>query len=138
MKQTYLCKFDADGHRTETHIACEYTAEQKEAMIADGYIEITEEDWNYYVGNMGAGDNNTGYIRDPQTGKPVSAPVYVPSKEERLAQLDAQYEQDKKDLMNYYTEATVKGNASLLAELQEEMQEVDSAYIAERKAIEEE
>jgi len=45
---------------------------------ADGYIQISVEDWNTYMGNNGWGDNGTGYIRDPKTGKPVSAPPAPP------------------------------------------------------------
>ena len=70
----YLAKFDENGNRTATYISAEYTDEQKQEMYADGFVDLSEEDWNYYVGNMGAGDNGTGYIRDAVTGKPVSAP----------------------------------------------------------------
>lgn len=71
---SYLCKFDSEGNRTETFLGCEYSNEQKAEMLSNGYVEISEEEWNYYVGNNGQGDNGTGYIRDVVTGKPVSAP----------------------------------------------------------------
>ena len=41
-------------------------------------MEISDEDYQHYVGNRGTGDNGTGYIRDPKTGKPVSAPPAPP------------------------------------------------------------
>lgn len=71
----YLSKFDAEGYR-EGSIPCDctLTAEQKEKYLKEGYIEHSGEDWSYYVGGKGEGDNGTGYIRDPKTGKPVSAP----------------------------------------------------------------
>ena len=69
----YLAKFDASG-------TCRaiYLAGTKSAGEAAGCVEISDEEWAYYIGNRGAGDNGTGYIRDPKTGKPVSAPPAPP------------------------------------------------------------
>jgi hypothetical protein len=106
-------------------------------MIAKGFVEITEDEWSYYVGNHGDGDNGTGYIRDPQTGKPVSAPSYVPTKEEKLAQLEAEYEQESAELERYYNKANIKNDTDLMAELQEEMTDLEAEYEAKRKEIEE-
>lgn len=133
----YLCKFDSASRRTDTLLACEYTDEQKQEFIEQGYIEITEEDWNYYVGNNGQGANGTGYIRGAD-GKPTDAPAYVPTKEEKLAQLDAQYQSDVEELTKYFGEASLKGDTETQAELQAELVEVNATYVAERKAIEEE
>jgi len=73
---TYLAKFDEAGRRIST--VCEgihYTADEERQVYLDGgYIPISEEDYHYYVGNRGQGENGTGYIRDAVTGKPVSAP----------------------------------------------------------------
>lgn len=137
MEQTYLCKFDSAGCRTETLLTCEFTEEEKAAKIADGYIEISEEDWNYYVGNNGTGANGTGYIRGAD-GKPTDAPAYVPTKEEKLAQLDAQYDADKAELTQYYAEAALAGDTDLQAELRAELEEMNADYIAARQEIEEE
>ena len=65
----YLAKFDDSG-------ACRaiYLAGTKSAGEAAGCVEISDEEWAYYIGNRGMGDNGTGYIRDLKTGKPVSAP----------------------------------------------------------------
>ena len=65
----YLAKFDDRG-------ACRaiYLAGTKNAEAAIGCVEISDEEWAYYIGNHGMGDNGTGYIRDLKTGKPVSAP----------------------------------------------------------------
>lgn len=69
----YLAKFDDSG-------ACRaiYLASTKSAGEAAGCVEISDEEWAYYIGNRGMGDNGTGYIRDPKTGKPVSAPPAPP------------------------------------------------------------
>ena len=79
-----LSKFDAQGMRMATVLSgIHYTTdEERQAYINDGYIPISDEDYQHYIGNRGAGDNGTGYIRDPKTGKPVSAPPAPPAKEE--------------------------------------------------------
>ena len=84
MENEYLAKFDADGRRETTvgrgiHYV---TDEERQTYIDDGYIPISDDDYQHYIGNRGAGDNGTGYIRDPKTGKPVSAlpmPSSVPA-----------------------------------------------------------
>lgn len=135
MEETkYLCLFDENGRRGETHLACEFSESEKQKMLEAGFVEISEEDWNYYVGNKGAGDNGTGYIRG-EDGKPVSAPAHVPSKEEKLAQLDAQYDADKAQLREYVTNALLACDDDLLADIQAEMTAIDSEYEAERQAI---
>jgi hypothetical protein len=62
----------------------------------------------------------------------------VPTKEEKLAALDAQYDADKADIMQYYTEAMFVGDEELQAELKAEMAEIDAQYVEDRKAIEDE
>ena len=96
----YLAKFDDGG-------VCRaiYLAGTKNAGEAAGCVEISDEEWAYYIGNRGQGDNGTGYIRDPKTGKPVSAPPAPPVKAEpkpiepevddvRLAAFEAMAEQE--------------------------------------------
>ena len=68
------------------HISEDKTREQSvlshlkgTAELAGGFAsEFGCEDWGYYVGAHGTGDNGTGYVRDPKTGKPVSAPPAPP------------------------------------------------------------
>ena len=50
------------------------TDEERQTYITDGYIPISDEEYQHYIGNRGMGDNGAGYIRDTKTGKPVSAP----------------------------------------------------------------
>ena len=80
----YLAKFDSSGHRETTVVSdIHYTTdEERQKYIDDGYTPISDEDYQHYVGNRGMGDNGTGYIRDTETGKPVSAPPAPPVKEE--------------------------------------------------------
>jgi hypothetical protein len=137
MEQTYLCKFDEQGRRIETLLACEFTEEEKAEKLAEGYIETSQEDWEYYVGNKGNGKNGAGYIRG-KDGKPVDAHAYVPSKEERLAALDVQYDSDKAELTRYFTEAALAGDTETQEELRAELEELNDEYVAARKEIEEE
>lgn len=71
-----LSKFDAHGVRIATVLSgVHYTSdEERQKYINDGYIPISDESYQHYIGNRGMGDNGTGYIRDPKTEKPVSAP----------------------------------------------------------------
>ena len=104
-------------------------------MKAAGYIEISKEDWEYYIGVHGNGDNGTGYIRDPKTGKPVSAPAYVPTMAEKVAALDSQYETDKKTLASYYLDAVLAGDTDVQDALRAEMAALNEQYDADVKAL---
>lgn len=130
----YLCKFDEKGYRRETYISCEYNDEQKQEMFDKGFVEITEDEWNYYVGNMGEGDNGTGYIR--VDGKPVSAPPHVLTKEEKLAQLEAEYKTEKAKLEGYFNTALLMDDTETQEELKSEMAELAEWYAEEKKSIE--
>jgi hypothetical protein len=130
----YLCKFDSNGYRKETYLSCEYTDEQKAEMIEDGYVEITQNEWEYYVGNHGDGDNGTGYIR--VNGKPISAPPHVPTKDEKLAQLEAEYEAEKAKLEGYFSTALLMDDTDTQTELKAEMAELETWYAEEKAEIE--
>ena len=104
-------------------------------MKAAGYIEISKEEWEYYIGVHGNGDNGTGYIRDPKTGKPVSAPAYVPTMAEKVAALDNQYEIDKKTLASYYLDAALAGDTDVQDALKAEMAALNAQYDADIKAL---
>lgn len=123
-----------DGHIMESgvHFTVPYDVAR---MKADGYIEIPKEDWEYYIGAHGSGDNGTGYIRDPKTGKPVSAPPYVPTVEEKVEALDNQYAADKKVLANYYLDAALAGDTDTQNALRAEMAALNEQYDADVKAL---
>ena len=102
-----LAKFDAYGRRLATVLSGIHyiTDEGQQKYIDDGYIPISDEDYQHYIGNRGQGDNGTGYIRDAKTGKPVSAPPAPSVKAEpkpiepevddvRLAAFEAMAEQE--------------------------------------------
>ena len=125
----YIAKFDENGYRKETFLACEYTDEQKSQMYADGFVDLSEDDWHYYVGNMGAGDNGTGYVRDAVTGKPVSAPpAPEPSVESKIDQLTADYEKARFELGTYYMEAVLNGDVDTQKEIKAELDSMKAQF----------
>lgn len=69
-------------------------------------------------------------------------PAYIDAKkkhdkEQALAELDAQYDRDKADIMNYYTQAVFAGDEEEQAALKDEMAEIDAQYVEDRKSLEE-
>lgn len=133
----YLCKFDDDGKRIATvvegvHFKIE---EEKAKYIADGYIETSDEDYEFYAGNKGDGANGTGYIRG-EDGKPTDAPAYEPTVNEQIATLDAAYDREKTELANYFLEATINGDTELQAELKAEIEQLNANYDEKRRELE--
>lgn len=93
-------KFNAAGRLVSiSYPGKNYSTESEyDALRAAGFFDLDAVEAAYYVGTQGTGDNGTGYIRDPQTGKPVSAPQAPvveeapqepPIDEERLAAFEA-------------------------------------------------
>lgn len=136
METEYLAKFDATGrHETTVAKGVHYTTdEEQQTYISDGYIPITDEDYQHYIGNRGTVDNGTGYIRDTKTGKPISAPPYAPSQEERANALASTYTARVQELNSEIVAAMADGDEELIAELKAEKGKALEAY---QKALEE-
>lgn len=133
----YLTKFDSNGKRITSYPLDDTITDERYAeLIGEGFIEIEEEEWNYYVGNKGGGNNGTGYIRDSATGKPVSAPPYSPSTEEQKAKIIAGYNAAKATLAEQYMDAMIHADTELVEELRTEMQDLDAALDAAIKELE--
>ena len=133
---TYFCKFNKNGEReasVPSTMVDRYGG--KENLISDGYIEISDEDYQYYVGNRGQGNNGTGYIRDSTTGKPISAPARVITLEERANALKAEYESNVKAIDNAIDVATKNENTERIAELQKMRQQRIQQYADELEAL---
>ena len=121
----YLMKFDEEGQKISAvpqALANDWGGEEK--LKSEGYIEISDEDWNYYTGNMGDGDNGTGYIRDSETGKPISAPARVITLEERANVLKSEYEANVKAIDEAIQIAKNNGDTEYVTELQQERQNI--------------
>lgn len=135
----HLCKFDSEGKRIATVMEGVHfkTDEEKAKYIADGYIETSDEDYQYYIGNRGTGANGTGYNRGAD-GKPTDAPpAPEPTKEEKLAKLDSDYSAQKQELANEYTDALIHADTDAQELVQHEMTALDEWYDEEYRKIEE-
>lgn len=133
----YLSKFDAEGKRISSYpLDVLMTAETIESMKSEGFIEISEEDWNYYIGNYGMGKNGTGYVRDAKTGKPVDAPAYVPTVGEKMSEIKTNYESQIDALKGSLATATLAGDDDLVADLKAEYAELMAEYQNALKGVE--
>ena len=131
----YIAKFNSRGSCMEIYEDNMFP-EVKAEMLANGCIEISDTERDYYVGNMGTGDNGTGYIRDAVTGKPVSAPpAPKPSKAQRIAQLEKDFESARFTIGTYYMEAVLDGNVEVQKDLQTELSELKEQFESDVAAI---
>ena len=126
---TYLCRFDENGRRGETHLSVDYTDEQKAEMIASGFVEIDEDEWALYCE-----DGGNKYIR--VDGKPTLAPPHVPTKDELLSQLENEYKQEKAKLEGYFSTALLMDDTETQEELKAELSELETWYAEEKAEIE--
>ena len=132
----YLCKFNEDGKREASipsTLVDNYGGEEK--LLNEGYIKISTDDYQYYVGNRGEGDNGTGYIRDTETGKPISAPARVITLEEQANALKSACDTDIQAKDNAIDVATKNENTERVAELQEMRQQRIQQYSNELEAL---
>ena len=124
----YVAKFNSKGSCMEIYEDTMFP-EVKAEMLANGCFEISDTERDYYVGNMGAGDNGTGYIRDMTTGKPVSAPpAPEPSVESKIDQLSADYEKARFELGTYYMEAVLNGDVDTQKEIKAELDSMKAQF----------
>ena len=132
----YLCKFDSAGKRTETLLeGVHYKASDEAQKLADGYVIVSDEDYAYYVGNKGTGDNDTGYVRGTD-GKPVSAPAYVATAEEKAATISTTYAAQIAELKDALATATLTGDTDLIASLKADYTTAMAEYQAALKGAE--
>ncbi len=125
----YLIKFDEEGKKISAVpliLADDWGGVEK--LKNEGYIEVSDEDWNYYTGNCGDGDNDTGYIRDSITGKPISAPARVITLEEQANALKAEYEAKVKAIDEAIQIAKNNNDDEYVRELQQERQNILDEY----------
>ena len=135
----YLSKFDSNGKRITSYPLDDMLTDDKRTeLIADGYVEISEEDWNYYVGNHGSGKNGTGYIRG-KDGKPTDAPTIVVTDDEKksraLEELDSQYKADKSELSTQYLDAAMVEDTDTMDAIKSELAALNAKYDANYAAL---
>lgn len=139
IENRYLGKFDENGKPQGFLLeGVNYkTKEEKAQKMQEGFVELTQEEWEYYTNNRGNGDNGTGYIRDPKTGRPVSAPPRVYTKQE-LANIAYSICQS---VLNSNESEIVKatilgGQDDYIAELREEIAAAEAKYAEQLNGIE--
>ena len=131
-----LAKFNDEGRRVSSVIeGINYKDEAKRQTFIDkGYIPISEEDWRLYCSTTG-GANGTGYIRDPETGKPVDAPPYVPSKKEQDDALFRDCQRDLQAIDGEILNAMADGDTEAVDELRQEKAERIEQYQHDLEAL---
>lgn len=77
-----------------------------------------------------------GYYTEPEWKELHPEPIHVPTKEEKLAQLEAEYEANKNELKGYLMDAILSGDNDTVTELKEEMAEIEAQYQLDRKELE--
>jgi DNA-binding ferritin-like protein len=89
-------------------------------------------------GNLEVWDKKPeGYYTEEEWAELHPAPPQPePTTEEKLAALDADYNQQKQDLINEYTDAQIHGDEDTITLVQQEMTELDEWYDEEYRKIE--
>jgi hypothetical protein len=90
-------------------------------------------------GNLEVWDEKPqGYYTEEEWAEMHPAPPPPePTTEEKLAMLDADYNQQKADLISEYTDAQIHGDEDTISLVQEEMTALDEWYDEEYRKIEE-
>ena len=124
-----LVLFDKNGRKINGAMAdFNYkTDAERQALIDDGYIAVSPEDFDLYCDCIG-GKNENGYIRDPKTGKPIDAPARVCTKEEKATILFNECQTDINAINSEIVIATADDDSELLDELRQEKHERIKEY----------
>ena len=69
---------------------------------------------------------------EPETPEP-----HVPTTEEKIAQLDSQYEQDKKTLQGYYLDFMIAGDTEVMESIKQELADLATQYDTDIEALKE-
>ena len=80
--------------------------------------------------------NNAHIVDQGDYYEVVENVVHEPTTAEQIAEIDAQYEQDKNQLFNYYTEAVMRDDDELQEEIKSELTALDAQYDLDINAIE--
>lgn len=142
-------KFNSDGTRDDTRIEganleiipTENGEIYASAIYADGtydeldltnYIETSYADYMLYCGNSSDGKE---YVRNMESGEPMEKPPYVPTAEEKLAMLDAEYQQKFDEINDAIIIAVTEGDTDLQQELVAEKTALKEEYAAKRSEL---
>jgi septal ring factor EnvC (AmiA/AmiB activator) len=105
-------------------------------MIGTKLYKNNKDDMAKYTKTAIWCNSNNAHIEDKGSYYEVCENVVpTPTKEEQLAQLVAQYESDKAEILKYYADAMIHGDSDLMAELKEEMTALDEQYATDYEAL---
>lgn len=90
----------------------------------DGNIEVWDEKPN-------------GYYTEDEWAELHPPVPYIPSKDEQIANLTAEYTKEKADLCEAYTTATMQGDTETAASVAQDMADLDAWFDEEYRKIEE-
>lgn len=85
-----------------------------------------------YCGNSSDGKE---YVRNMKSGEPMEKPPYVPTAEEKLAMLDAEYQQKFDEINDAIIIAVTEGDTELQQELVAEKTALKEEYAAKRSEL---
>lgn len=105
-----------------------YEPEHFEPLV-DSFIEVSYEEYLLVSGNSPDGKE---YIRNMETGEYIEKPPYIPTAEEKLAALDAEFEPLFKAINDQIVLAAVENDEPLKSELQAEKEALLIEYANKR------
>ena len=79
-----------------------------------------------------------GYYTEDEWKELHPAPIHVPTKAEKLAGLEMQYEADKLEIKGYLIDAILLDDNETVEELKQEMADIEVDYKTKREEIEKE
>lgn len=125
----YFAKFNTEGNRVTSiaegvHFS---TAAELKKYTDDGFIEISEADQELYASNK--------YIRDAESGKPITRPPDMPTTEDKAKAISTQYAKEIAELKDALATAMLAGDVELIEELKSEYAEIMKEYQTELEAI---
>lgn len=95
----------------------------------DGFIEVSYKEYLLVSGNSPDGKM---YVRNVETGEYIEKPPYIPTIEEKLVALDAEFEPLFKDINDQIVLAAVENDETLKSELQAEKEALLIEYANKR------
>lgn len=108
-----------------------YTEEAFDPVLPAEYEEVTYEQYQKLLGN----DPEGVFIRDPETKEYILKPPYVPTADDKLAALDAEYAEKISEVNNNIILASAEGDMELQAELVAEKAALKAEYVQKRGEI---
>ena len=88
------------------------------------WIKISEEDFEKYKLSTHGGDNDTGYIYDFSTGKPISAPARILSYTEKVNMTYQNYKVQLDNLKDNFINASIADDSNIIQDCKVEYQQL--------------